>query len=244
MAILKTLLISLSLALVAAPSNAQYAENISYSQGSDQSEGRSKSYIHYDLIAPYQNIPCAVRVKLSTVEKDHVKTFYLHEVTGDVGNLVYPGTKKGIIWDHIEELVHFTGEISIDIEVTPAVQVPEKIKKRKQLTVSLAPIYTANKSYAVKLFRKEQEIARLNDVLLIEKSFAVTIPKKTKARKKYQLAITDGENTYYSNTFKVKRRVSYGWLVVPILAVPAYMYVDQYLEDNEPLGEPPSIEGN
>lgn len=105
----------------------------------------------------------------------------------------------------------------------------------------LAPIYEPKKTYAVKLFQGGKEVSRLNDVLLIENSFPVQLPKKTKVKGKYQVAITDGDRTYFSNTFKVKPRISRGWILVPVLAVPVYFLVNQYIEDNKPLPGPPTI---
>ena len=213
---------------------AQHVKNVGYSFGADESSNK-KTYINYDLVAEYENIVCDVKVKLTAGEK----SFYVKNVTGDVGPLVYPGTKKAIVWDHTEELVHFSGEINLTIEVAPSVRVPHKVKRGKQLSVALAPIYTENKSYAVKLFQGRKEVARLNDILLIENSFPISIPRKTRVKKKYQLSITDGENTFFSNTFKVKPKLSRKWIIVPLLAVPAYFYINQIIEENQDLPGPP-----
>lgn len=218
---------------------AQRIQNVAYAISTDEKDN-VKYAIKYELLAPYTNIPCQVKVKLTTEQN----SFYLKEVTGDVGDLVYPGVLKEIIWNHTEELVHFSGDISLEIEVAPSVQVTDKIKKGKLLTVTLAPIYTANKTYAIKLYRAEKEVARLNDVLLIEKTFTVLIPKKTKVKKKYQLAITDGEKTYFSNAFKVKSKIPYSLAIVPLVAIPAYIIINQSIEDNKPLPGPPGIDGN
>jgi len=217
-------------------SYSQRVENISFSTGTIQ-DGKSEYFIVYDLVAPYDSIPCQVKVKLTA----NGKTFYLKELKGDVGNLVYPGLKKQIVWDYIEELVHFNGEIDLNIEMIPSLKVPVKIKRHKPLLVSLAPIYETKKTYAVKLFQGGKEVSRLNDVLLIENSFPVQLPKKTKVKSKYQIAITDGDRTYFSNTFKVKPRISRGWIILPVLAVPTYLLINQYLEDNKPLPGPPTI---
>ena len=58
-----------------------------------RSEGDSKKYvINYDLISPFDNVACQVKVKLSAQEGSQI--FYLKNVTGDVGNLIYPGLNK------------------------------------------------------------------------------------------------------------------------------------------------------
>ena len=224
------------LTLIGQPCFAQYAQNQKF-QGQLR-DSKVKLVLNYDLVSSFDNVPCQVKVKFTSGETGE-RTFYLNEVRGDVGDLVYPGPNKEIVWDYVEELVHFSADVKLDIEVKPSVQVLEKIKRGKQLTVTLAPIYTANKSYAVKLFLGGKEMVRLNDVLLIERSFQVQIPKKSKVKKNYQLAITDGEKTYFSNAFKVKRKFSLGWVIVPVLAVPAYMAIKQYIDDNTPLPGPP-----
>src|SRR5688572_3243719 len=119
---------------------AQYATNISYLSGKD-SLGISKYFIHYDLKAPYNTIPCWVSVKIIIEDdKKEERIFYLKDVKGDVGNLVYPGNKKSIEWDYVKELVHFTGKISLEVDVIPSVHVPEKIKSGKTLSVLIANI--------------------------------------------------------------------------------------------------------
>jgi hypothetical protein len=217
---------------------AQYAENITYKLGTD-STGHSIYIIQYDLKAPYPTIPSIVKVKL-TAEDRQEKTFYLKDVTGDVGNLVYPGLGKKIYWNHIKELVHFSGKISLAVEVSPTIQVPEKIKSGKSVPILLAPVYEAKKTYAVKLFRAGKELERLNDVLLIENKVSIPLPKKIKKKKRYQIAITDGDKVFYSNTFKVKPKVGYGWKALPILAIPVYLVINMYLEENKPLPGPPN----
>ena len=153
--------------------------------------------------------------------------------------MVYPGQHKEIVWDYIEELVHFSAEIQLSIEVTPSVEVKEKIKKGKQLTVSLAPVYVIGKTYSVKLFQRGLEVAKLTDVVLKEKTFSVQIPPKTKVKKNYQLQLTDGEKTFFSNTFKVRRKVSLGWIVIPVVALPVYFIINQSIKDNKSLPGPP-----
>lgn len=215
----------------------QYIDNIEYSISAD-SLNKSSYLIKYDLIATYNNIPCQVKVKLTS--KDG-RSFYLKELTGDMGNLVYPGIKKQITWDYIEELVHFNSEISLNIEATPCVKLSAKIKRHKPLPIVLAPIYEPKKTYAIKLFRAGKEVTRLNDVLLIENNFTIQLPKKTKLKHNYQVAITDGDKTYFSNTFKVKPRIDLKLLIIPALAIPSYILTKQYIDDNEPLPGPPTI---
>ena len=234
---LKSSLLGL-LCLLSLAGYSQYATNVAFSAGKNDSTGVSKYFITYDLKAPYNTIPCHVQVRVTMGVKSE-RFFYLKELTGDAGPLVFPGNRKQIVWDYIKELVHFDGKIDLSIEVTPSVKVPAKIKKRNPLPVELAPIYEKNKTYAIKVFRNQAELTRLNDVMLIESKLSVELPRKTKAKKKYQIALTDGTNTYFSNVFKVKRKVGWGWKLFPFLGAAAYYGVLQYMEANEDLPGPP-----
>ncbi len=222
---------------LASPGFAQSIANPKYIM---QTSGDEVKYlINYDIQSPFDNIPCQVKVKLTAVMNGINNTFYVKEVTGDVGDLIYPGANKKIIWDYQKELIHFSGEIKLDIEIVPSMHVDRKIKKGKELSVTLAPIYTTNKTYSTKLFQGGKEIAKLKDVMLTENKFQMQIPKETKVKGNYQLVITDGEKTFFSNTFSVRHKVSLGWVVVPIVAVPTYLLVKQYIDDNKSLPGPP-----
>lgn len=250
----KTIYICLGIFLFLSSSRGQQVDNIGYSQALDKSANKLKTLITYDLNAPYENIPFQINVKVTTIAKVIIgtaaggggkettikKSFYLKELTGDVGDIVYPGLKKKISWDHIEELVHFNGDIILNIEATPSVQVETKVKRGKKLSLTLVPYFATNKNYSLKLFRANKEVTPLEDILL-NGSIQVLIPKKTKVKGKYQLAVRDGEKTYFSNTFKVRRKFSLGWITVPIIAVPAYIFLQQYIDDNKSLPGPPKI---
>lgn len=216
----------------------QQVKNVTFQQEAN-SRGDNWYMISYDLEAPFDSIACVVKVKLNATGK----SFYLEEVQGDVGNLVYPGNQKKIKWDYVKELVHFAGDINIFIEATPCVKIPEKIKKHKPIPVQLAPIYQSKKSYAVKLYRKGKEAVRLNDVLLIENTFTVSLTRKVKPGRKYQLAITDGDQIYFSNAFKIKPRVSITVLAIPVVAAGAYFIISPSLEEDPPLPGPPDPPG-
>ena len=203
-----------------------------------RTEGDSKIYvINYDLVSPFDNVACQVKVKLSA--QQGYQTFYLKNVTGDVGRLIYPGLNKQIIWDHVAELVHFSGDINLTIEVEPVISVSAKVKAGKQLSVNIGPEISAGKTYGIKLFRKGKEVATLKEGSLNETSLSFLIPKKSKIGKEYQLAVADGDKTFFSNSFKVKRKVSLGWIIVPAIAVTGYFIFDKIQESNAPLPGPP-----
>jgi hypothetical protein len=218
--------------------NAQYADNVRFFYATNQS-GKKVMSVTYDLIAPYSNISCQVKVKFFTNEN----FFYLKEVSGDAGKQVYPGKDKQIIWDYFEELIHFNGEnVNLQLEVTPTINVSSKVKKGREIQIQIASVLTLNKSYNIKLYRNGKEIGTLGDVLLASNVSQISIPRKSRARRNYQLAIADETQTFYSNTFKIKRRIGYGWKILPFLAVPVYLYVTSYLEENKPLPGPPTID--
>lgn len=222
------------LPLFLAPVWGQEAGNINFSQGTDPS---NKVYtITYDLIAPYDNIACQVLVKFTSSEG----SFNLKKVTGDVGDLVYPGLKKTIIWNYVEELVHFSGDINLSIEVIPIVQVPASVRRSKHLSVVVSNVAGAAENYNTKLYLNTKEVATLDAVGSESKSSGILIPKKTPVKKNYQIAITNGEKVYFSNTFRVRPKIGYGWKAGVILAIPAFFIINKAIEDNQPLPGPPT----
>lgn len=215
--------------------NGQYASNVTYALGKDAA-GKDVYSITYDLVAPYTTIPCHVAVWLSNEFDQNV---ILEDVTGDVGDLIYPGKGKKIEWDYVRELVHYSGDVSINIEVKPNIKVPEKIKRGKKLVVEPSSILATSKTYEVKLFRVQQELNKLSDLLVSDTTMNVSLPEKVKLKGKYQLCIVDGEKKYFSNTFRIRPKVGYGWKAIPILLIPAYILFQNYQDKNEPLPGPP-----
>ena len=212
----------------------QEAGNINFAQSTDPS---NKIYtITYDLLAPYDNIACQVQVKFTSSEG----SFNLKKVSGDVGDLVYPGLKKTIIWNYVDELVHFSGDIDLSIEVVPIVQVPASVRRSKHLSVVVSNVAGAGENYNTKLYLNTKEVATLDAVGSESKSSGILIPKKTPVKKNYQIAIVHGDKTYFSNTFKVRPKIGYGWKAAVVLAIPAFFIINKAIEDNKPLPGPPS----
>lgn len=219
---------------------AQSIENIKVSIGALE-DGVKKYFFTYDLIASHANIPCLVQVKLTTANS----TRYLKLVKGDVGNLVLPGNNKQFVWDFEEELINFSGtENTFAIEVYPNVTVSSKVKRSKKLTVNMDDIFSKDKNYTIILYRHEQEVIRLAEMALSQNAVSLIIPRKTKVRKDYQLCITDGEQKFFSNTFKVKPKIGTFWKVLPFLIVPIYLNGQKYLDDNKELPGVPDSPSN
>mgnify|MGYP005812472433 CR=1 FL=1 len=218
----------------------QTISNAAFSHGIDTT-GKAKYFISYDLSSGAPNVANFVRIKFSFSDG---RTFYLKEVSGDVGPGVMAGKNKRVEWRYTDELISFSGEVKLNIEAIPSVQVPLKTKKRRDLKVTVAPFYEKNKTYALKLFRNQKEITRLNDMLLIESKFSVNMPKNLKTKKGYQLLVTDGEHYYYSNPFKIKGRMGAGWVIWPIIAGGLYYAYTIYEEDYAPLPGPPGTPSN
>ena len=191
----------------------------------------------YNLLSPHSNIPCLVRVLYST----KARQIYLTSVTGDVGNLVYPGVNKKILWDYQDELVHSMGEgeARFKFEVSPNIIV-KKLKRGEKLTVYMDSIVTSGKLYPLKLYRHEKEVATLAETELSKSSFSIPLPKKVKARKDYQLGVVNGDKIYYSNIFKIKPKVGRFWKVFPFIAVPAFLWVQNYLDEHTELPGAPN----
>ncbi|HEX6890806.1 MAG TPA: hypothetical protein VF141_08935 [Chryseolinea sp.] len=233
--ILRSVFVSLLiLPLFLAPAWGQEAGNVNFAQSTDAS---NKIYtITYDLLAPYDNIACQVQVKFTSSEG----SFNLKKVTGDVGDLVYPGPKKTIIWNYVDELVHFSGDINLSIEVVPIVQVPASVRRSKHLSVVVSNVVGTAENYNTKLFLKTKEVATLASVGSESKSVGILIPKRTPVKKNYQIAIANGDKVFFSNTFKVRPKIGYGWKAGVLLAIPAFFIINKAIEDNKPLPGPPS----
>lgn len=193
--------------------------------------------IIYDLQSSHDNIPCLVYVKYSS----KVRKIDLKEVNGDVGNLVYPGKDKKITWNYTKELVHalYEGEVSLLVDAKPNVQVLGKVKRQGSIKLGIDTIYSKNKIYSFKLYRNDKEIYSFEDSKIEDSSIVLKIPKEIRARKNYQIRISGGEEVYFGNEFKIKPKVGMAWKVIPILAVPVYLIVSNYLDDNKDLPGPP-----
>lgn len=212
---------------------AQQVANVSVIQTLDS--GRLHYTFYYDLLADQPNIASYVRVKIKTVSRE----FYITEATGALGEFVYPGTRKMIRWDYTRELVHFSGDIEYVVEAEPMIKPTPFVKRGKKLVVSLRTILPKDSLYTVTLYRKAIPIWHLADSIQ-GNSFAVTIPKKVKVRKGYQVAITHNEQHYFSSTFKIKRRVNRFLYVLAggAIAVPFYLIATR---PDEPLPEAPEV---
>jgi hypothetical protein len=209
----------------------QTIKNVTYTQTVKE------MVITYDLESTHDNIPYFVKVRYSS----KTRKIDLKEIKGDVGNLVYAGKGKKIIWNYAKELVHamYEGEVSLVVEAKPNMQVLRKVKRLGSINLGLDTIYSKDKTYAVKLYRKNIEVYAFEDSKIENSSLILRIPKEIKARKNYQVGIQDGQNAYFSNSFKIKPKIGMGWKIIPILAVPIYIAMKNYLEENEDLPGPP-----
>jgi hypothetical protein len=200
--------------------------------------GEIKYLISYDIQSAFDNIPSKVKVKLTAEINGLSTSFYLKEVSGDVGDLIYPGTNKKITWDYHKELIHFSGNINLAVESTPVVMVSNKLKRGNEVIINLSG-FKENEKYPVKLFQRGNEVVQLAEGTLKDGVLTVLIPRKSKIKRKYQLAIQDTDISYFSNSFKIRRKFSLGWIIVPAVGVSAYLVIKQSLEVNEPLPGPP-----
>ncbi len=208
---------------------AQKIENINSSLAIDAA-GNTRYNVYYDLIAPFDNIPFEIKVKVTLKVPGGEKSFYSTNLTGSAGHLVLPGKRKHLIWDHVEELVHYNGEIILTLEAIPDLKVPYKIKKGKGLSIQLSEAFTTDKTYTIKLYRKGIFIAKLNELKVKENLIPVAFPPKSKVGNNYQFVISDGENEFFSNALKLKPKVGYGIIALPVLIVPSYLIATNSFE--------------
>lgn len=228
-------ILTLSLPLIFAKAYCQEATNVAFEQSADPSNNPVYK-ISYDLLAPFENIACQVRVNFTLPQG----TVYLKQVTGDVGDLVYPGSKKLIVWNYVDELVHFSGDVNLNIEVTPVVKVPASVRRSKKLDVTLSPALGTGKSFKTTLLLNKSEVSSFADAVSADHKAELLIPSKTRVKKNYQIAVTDGDKTYFSNSFRVRPKIGNGWKAAVILAIPAAIIISNVIKDSQPLPGPPS----
>lgn len=199
-----------------------------------------KYILKYDLVSPLNNVACKVRVKLVTDENSSGS--YLKNLTGDVGDFIFPGTNKEIIWDYTNELIHYSGAVNLSIEVVPMIEVPSSVRKGKKLTFNSDPAIVIDKEKPITLTN-----SKINSTTLIGEYIGNTIsiqtPKKIKTSKNYQIALNAGDKVYYSNGFKIKRKFPLSLIIIPTIGVGAYLIYDKIQEDNAPLPGPPGSSG-
>ncbi|GIL23225.1 MAG: hypothetical protein BroJett042_17380 [Bacteroidota bacterium] len=191
----------------------------------------------YSLEAGMDNVPAFVKLKIKAADRE----FYATDVTGDVGEMVYPGVKKIMRWDYGRELVHFSGDIEYTIETVPMVAVPLKVKRGKELTVNVREYLASGGDYVPVLYRNKAPVWGPVDSLRQGNSFTLVVPKKTKVKKGYQIGLSRGEERYFSNTFKIRPRVS-RWLYALAGAAVAVPVILKALEPEPPLPGAPDIE--
>jgi hypothetical protein len=195
--------------------------------------------INYDLVAVVDNIACRVRVEFSSGGN----SFYLKQVKGDVGDLIYPGKNKKIEWDYVEELIHFSGDLNLSLEVTPVIFVESSTKRGLGISGSMLAggEYPSAKSGLAHLVRNRKSITSIGEVSASD-LFSITIPKNVKPSRFYQLSFTRDGGTIYSNVFKIRRRVARLVYALPVLIAPAYLLLKKDEEKLDQLPGPPGTD--
>lgn len=192
----------------------------------------------YRLAAGADNVASYVRLKIKIANGGE---FYATKVSADVGEMVFPGGNKKILWDYGDELVHYNGAIDYSIEAEPMIAVPTT-KKGKNLSVNVRAYLAEGAPFTVALYRNNLAVwtsdtqQQQSDNVL-----SVTVPKKLmKIRKGYQVALSRGGEKYFSNMFRVTPRINRMWYALPLVAA-AVPFVLRELEPDPPLPEPPEV---
>jgi hypothetical protein len=193
--------------------------------------------IRFDLTSEDINVPYVTRLKF--IDKDKNKIFYLKKIRGDCNKLIYPGLSKVIEWDKNDELIYYRGLPSLELEVAPALQVDLKIKRGRVVNVLADPLLLTDEIYSLALYRKGKYFGLMEDTLTLKTVNAIKFPKNTPT-KKFQLAfMKDGKPVVFSNTFKVKPRISNFLKVIPVaIAAGIYGFL-WYDKQTTPLPHPP-----
>lgn len=190
----------------------------------------------YTLLADKENIPAHVRLRIKTLDKE----FYATDVTGEVGELIYPGSGKVFIWDYGRELVHFSGDIEFFIEVEPMIAIQSKVKRAREVAVTFRKSFIKD-TYKAALYQNGALVWTQEEQLKGD-TFRFFIPKRTKIKRGYQVGIVSGEETYFSNTFKIKPRLGRFVYILTGLGVVGTILLPDIMESFQPLPEAPNID--
>jgi hypothetical protein len=210
-------------------------------QSTYETQPQDKSYkvlaIRFDLTSKDANVPYVARLKF--IDNDKNKIFYLKKIRGDCNKLIYPGINKVIEWDKNDELIYYRGLPYLELEVAPALQVDLKVKRGRIANVIADPLLITEGVYSLALYRKGKYFGLMEDTVSLKTINAVSFPKNTPT-KKFQLAyLKDGKPVVFSNTFKVKPRISNFWKVIPVIVGAGILGYLWYDKQTEPLPHPP-----
>jgi hypothetical protein len=217
---------------------AQQIQNAEYIMLSAADGG--KYILKYDLVSPASNVACKVRVKLTTSEA--ASGAYLKNLTGDVGDFIFPGTNKEIIWDYANELIHYSGAVNLSIEVVPMIDVSSSVRKGRRLTINYDPALVVDKDKPITLANSKTTSTSLTGDFS-GNTITIQTQKKIKTSKNYQIALTVGDKVYYSNRFKIKPQFPLSVIIIPAVGISAYLIYDKIQEDNASLPGPPGSSG-
>jgi hypothetical protein len=227
----------LLLLLPSIASQAQEIMNLNRLLHERDSSGYQISRISFDLISEDKNV--AYVTKLKFIDRSAKREFFLKKITGDFNKLIYAGTNKKLDWDHKDELVYYQrSNPELELDVSPALQIEKKIRRGRALPLFADPLVVSDTMYTVSLYRKNAHFGTLEENFKIKTLNAIELPKNTPTRK-FQLAFTNGNHTIYTNSFKVKPKVSNFWKVIPFVVgagVIGYLWYDK---QTEPLPQPP-----
>lgn len=234
---MRTLFFLLCLFITSA-THAQYVQNVNALQRQNEA-GNMVMFITYDLLASNNQIPFKVNVSFKTKGKE----IQLKNLSGSHGDLIYPGSSKEIIWDYQEELVHFSGDGEINVVAVPNINIVSRVKRGKELSVKLDPVFEKGRQYSVELYRYGKNITTLGNFSADKDHVEFTVSSKVKAKKGYQLKIVGGENELFSETFAIKPRIPLVVKMIPLVGSAVFIVmIALEPEPESPLPGAPSID--
>ena len=151
----------------------------------------------------------------------------LEQVSGDVGDQVFAGSKR-IVWDAISEYPRFNGEIEFEVRVIPAFFI---LKPGTGLVLKRGESYgfewygagSNADTLQLDLLNENQYLNRIGNVVNTN-TYRWTVPMKTKPGSNFQIKVTGTPRTGImglSPTFTIKRRLPLMLKVRPLVGLGA-----------------------
>jgi hypothetical protein len=178
-------------------------------------------YIYYDLQGTAEGQLYQVTLYSSHNDMAQPLTY----VSGDAGPNVQAGATKKIEWQAKKEILRFNGQLTFEVQAS-LLSSPLRIK-----SPALATAYKRGKSYplaweggmAGENVRLElfQGTAKVNDIARVNNNGTYTwsIPAATPLGNNYKIKVSSvdkPDNTYLSESFAIKRKVSTVVKVLPV----------------------------
>lgn len=150
-------------------------------------------------------------------------TSLLRKTSGSVGDSIQTGEHE-ILWNAIEELGRFRGDMKFMVRALPAFYItnPEEgqiVKRTNPITFAWYGANSDQDALLIELYQYDEKLDTLAQVSYAGK-YTWKVPRSLKPDKGYRIKVTGTERTgieSFSNSFTVKRKIPVYWIVGPAL---------------------------